>query len=136
MPPPFRLSHSIIHYINPPRNLRDFNPITNFHFFFSLVLNFFKKSWFLNFFLCVLEKMKNPLRLKSVNHISIVCNSVEKSVDFYQKVLGFYPVKRPASFNFHGAWYCIYIEKPFTKLLCFLIYFVQKLNLLIWYFFF
>ncbi|XP_022145034.1 uncharacterized protein LOC111014557 [Momordica charantia] len=48
--------------------------------------------------------MKNPLRLKSVNHISIVCNSVEKSVDFYQKVLGFCPVKRPASFSFHGAW--------------------------------
>ncbi|KAG6587921.1 hypothetical protein SDJN02_15534, partial [Cucurbita argyrosperma subsp. argyrosperma] len=48
--------------------------------------------------------MKNPLRLKAVNHISIVCNSVEKSVDFYQRVLGFYPVKRPASFTFHGAW--------------------------------
>ncbi|CAK9329585.1 unnamed protein product [Citrullus colocynthis] len=48
--------------------------------------------------------MKNPLLIKSVNHISIVCSSVEKSLEFYQKVLGFYPVKRPASFTFHGAW--------------------------------
>ncbi|XP_022961065.1 uncharacterized protein LOC111461685 [Cucurbita moschata] len=47
---------------------------------------------------------KNPLRLKSVNHISIVCNSVEKSLEFYHKVLGFHPVQRPASFTFHGAW--------------------------------
>ncbi|KAL0559362.1 hypothetical protein IC582_003971 [Cucumis melo] len=46
----------------------------------------------------------NPLLLKSMNHISIVCNSVEKSLEFYQKILGFYPVKRPASFTFHGAW--------------------------------
>ncbi|XP_038880626.1 uncharacterized protein YwkD-like [Benincasa hispida] len=48
--------------------------------------------------------MKNPLLLKSVNHISIVCNSLEKSLEFYQKVLGFYPIKRPTSFTFHGAW--------------------------------
>ncbi|MBA0564426.1 hypothetical protein Golob_009369 [Gossypium lobatum] len=48
--------------------------------------------------------MENPLQLKCLNHISIVCRSVEKSVDFYQNILGFFPVKRPGSFNFSGAW--------------------------------
>ncbi|KAJ0091019.1 hypothetical protein Patl1_13119 [Pistacia atlantica] len=47
--------------------------------------------------------MENPLRLKSLNHISIVCRSVEKSIDFYQNVLGFFPIRRP-SFDFEGAW--------------------------------
>lgn len=52
--------------------------------------------------------MENPLRLKSLNHISIVCRSVEKSIDFYQNVLGFFPVRRPGSFDFEGAWYMNY----------------------------
>ncbi|XAR53270.1 hypothetical protein NMG60_11021751 [Bertholletia excelsa] len=47
---------------------------------------------------------ENPLNLKSLNHISIVCRSVEKSLDFYQTVLGFFPVRRPNSFDFDGAW--------------------------------
>ncbi|XP_042052690.1 metallothiol transferase FosB-like [Salvia splendens] len=46
----------------------------------------------------------NPLRLSSLNHISLVCKSVEESVDFYQNVLGFVPVRRPGSFDFDGAW--------------------------------
>ncbi|XP_057772869.1 glyoxylase I 4-like [Salvia miltiorrhiza] len=46
----------------------------------------------------------NPLRLSSLNHISLVCNSVEESTDFYQNVLGFVPVRRPGSFDFDGAW--------------------------------
>nr|GMC65236.1 metallothiol transferase FosB-like [Ipomoea batatas] len=50
------------------------------------------------------ENMENPLRLKSLNHISIVCSSVEKSLDFYQNVLGFFPIRRPGSFDFRGAW--------------------------------
>lgn len=40
-----------------------------------------------------------------MNHISIVCRSLEKSLDFYQNVLGFFPVRRPSSLNFDGAWY-------------------------------
>ncbi|KAK1549815.1 hypothetical protein Q3G72_008411 [Acer saccharum] len=48
--------------------------------------------------------MENPLHLKSVNHISLVCRSVEKSIDFYQNVLGFFSIRRPGSFDFDGAW--------------------------------
>ncbi|XP_002524466.2 glyoxylase I 4 [Ricinus communis] len=46
----------------------------------------------------------NPLQLKSLNHISVVCRSLKKSIDFYQDVLGFFPVRRPGSFDFDGAW--------------------------------
>ncbi|KAL8152547.1 hypothetical protein V2J09_010307 [Rumex salicifolius] len=49
--------------------------------------------------------MENPLRLTSMNHISIVCRSLQKSLHFYQNVLGFLQIKRPASFGFDGAWY-------------------------------
>ncbi|MED6192458.1 Glyoxylase I 4 [Stylosanthes scabra] len=50
------------------------------------------------------ESMGNPLQLKSLNHISLVCRSVEESMDFYQNVLGFFPIRRPGSFDFDGAW--------------------------------
>lgn len=50
------------------------------------------------------ESSGNPLHLKSVNHISLICGSVEESINFYQNVLGFFPVRRPGSFDFHGAW--------------------------------
>ncbi|PRQ46436.1 putative glyoxalase/Bleomycin resistance protein/Dihydroxybiphenyl dioxygenase [Rosa chinensis] len=50
------------------------------------------------------ERMGNPLQLKSLNHISLVCRSVEKSIDFYQNVLGFFPIRRPDSLDFNGAW--------------------------------
>ncbi|KAL8138681.1 hypothetical protein V2J09_004682 [Rumex salicifolius] len=46
----------------------------------------------------------NPLDLKSLNHISMVCRSVDESISFYQNVLGFDPIRRPGSFNFSGAW--------------------------------
>ncbi|CAK8535686.1 unnamed protein product [Lathyrus sativus] len=46
----------------------------------------------------------NPLRLKSVNHISFICKSLDESIDFYQNVLGFVPIRRPGSFDFEGAW--------------------------------
>ncbi|RAL49953.1 hypothetical protein DM860_002244 [Cuscuta australis] len=46
----------------------------------------------------------NPLALTSLNHISLICKSVEESIDFYQNILGFVPVRRPGSFNFDGAW--------------------------------
>lgn len=50
------------------------------------------------------ENLQNPLHLKSLNHISLVCRSVEESIDFYQNVLGFIPIRRPGSFDFDGAW--------------------------------
>ncbi|KAK7271167.1 hypothetical protein RJT34_26829 [Clitoria ternatea] len=50
------------------------------------------------------ESVANPLHLKSVNHISLVCTSVEQSIHFYQNVLGFFPIRRPGSFDFDGAW--------------------------------
>lgn len=46
----------------------------------------------------------NPLRLKFVNHISLLCKSVKETVAFYEKVLGFISIVRPGSFNFDGAW--------------------------------
>ncbi|XP_009802082.1 glyoxylase I 4-like [Nicotiana tabacum] len=46
----------------------------------------------------------NPLALTSLNHISLVCRSVEQSIEFYKNILGFVPVRRPGSFNFNGAW--------------------------------
>ncbi|KAK8967562.1 hypothetical protein KSP40_PGU017328 [Platanthera guangdongensis] len=44
------------------------------------------------------------LSLKSLNHISRLCGSLEQSVHFYQNILGFRPIVRPSSFNFNGAW--------------------------------
>ncbi|XP_057815044.1 glyoxylase I 4 [Cryptomeria japonica] len=44
------------------------------------------------------------LPLVSLNHISLVCRSVQDSLDFYENVLGFVPIKRPGSFSFDGAW--------------------------------
>jgi catechol 2,3-dioxygenase-like lactoylglutathione lyase family enzyme len=50
------------------------------------------------------ETTGNPLLIKSLNHISLVCKLVEESMDFYQNVLGFVPIRRPGSFDFDGAW--------------------------------
>ncbi|KAL2460535.1 Lactoylglutathione lyase/glyoxalase I family protein [Abeliophyllum distichum] len=47
------------------------------------------------------EEKNLPL---SLNHISFICNSVQKSVKFYEQVLGFVLIKRPSSFDFEGAW--------------------------------
>eukprot|EP00951_Prasinocladus_malaysianus_P038245 scaffold418495_cov50-Prasinocladus_malaysianus.AAC.1 len=48
-----------------------------------------------------------PLRLKSMNHISRVCEDVEKTRDFYQDVLGFVEVLRPSQLedNLEGCWW-------------------------------
>ncbi|OVA14968.1 Glyoxalase-like domain [Macleaya cordata] len=48
------------------------------------------------------ERMVMPLL--SLNHVSFLCKSVSRSVRFYEVVLGFVLIKRPSSFNFHGAW--------------------------------
>ncbi|KAF4372375.1 hypothetical protein CsatB_012918 [Cannabis sativa] len=50
------------------------------------------------------DSVQNPLLLKSLNHISLVCRSLEESIDFYQNILGFVPIRRPGSFDFDGAW--------------------------------
>ncbi|KAJ0724788.1 putative glyoxalase/Bleomycin resistance protein/Dihydroxybiphenyl dioxygenase [Helianthus annuus] len=50
------------------------------------------------------ETASNPLHLKSLNHISLQCRSVEESVKFYTKILGFVQVKRPGNLDFEGAW--------------------------------
>ncbi|PON90132.1 Glyoxalase-like domain containing protein [Trema orientale] len=50
------------------------------------------------------ESVQNPLHLKSLNHISLVCRSLEESINFYQNILGFVPIRRPGSFDFDGAW--------------------------------
>ncbi|XP_039165772.1 uncharacterized protein LOC120291999 [Eucalyptus grandis] len=42
--------------------------------------------------------------LLSLNHVSFVCKSVAESVRFYERVLGFFLIRRPSSFNFEGAW--------------------------------
>ncbi|XP_059641750.1 glyoxylase I 4-like [Cornus florida] len=44
------------------------------------------------------------LPLLSLNHVSLLVRSVWTSVRFYEDVLGFFSIKRPSSFNFHGAW--------------------------------
>ncbi|KAL4452469.1 hypothetical protein ABPG75_008131 [Micractinium tetrahymenae] len=46
------------------------------------------------------------LALRSVNHISKVCSSIEASVAFYRDILGFIVIKRPQSFeeSFEGCW--------------------------------
>ncbi|XP_076886897.1 glyoxylase I 4-like [Bidens hawaiensis] len=46
----------------------------------------------------------NPLLLKSFNHFSLQCRSVQESVDFYTKILGYVQVKRPENLDFVGAW--------------------------------
>ncbi|WZZ11089.1 hypothetical protein YC2023_097010 [Brassica napus] len=50
------------------------------------------------------ENAGNPLHLTSLNHVSLLCRSIEESMNFYQKVLGFFPIRRPESLNFEGAW--------------------------------
>ncbi|KAL5975795.1 Glyoxylase I 4 [Asimina triloba] len=52
----------------------------------------------------MLDNARGSLPLTSLNHISLVCKSVEISLDFYQNVLGFFPIRRPGSFDFDGAW--------------------------------
>ncbi|KAF3322425.1 Glyoxalase-like domain-containing protein [Carex littledalei] len=54
-----------------------------------------------------LDKQEIPslfLPLLSLNHVSFLCTSVDNSVKFYQELLGFELIKRPASLNFEGAW--------------------------------
>lgn len=63
----------------------------------------------------------SQLPLLSLNHVSFVCQSVRRSVRFYEEVLGFVLIKRPSSFDFEGAWYiCSSIHSFFhsSRILC------------------
>jgi hypothetical protein len=46
-----------------------------------------------------------PMPLMALNHISRLCKSVDASVRFYVKALGFVLVHRPPALDFSGAWY-------------------------------
>ncbi len=50
------------------------------------------------------SKNRSSLALKSLNHISRNCVDLAESIEFYENVLGFMPIKRPGSFDFNGAW--------------------------------
>ncbi|CAL4951904.1 unnamed protein product [Urochloa decumbens] len=50
------------------------------------------------------EPVQGGLPLAALNHISVVCRSLQSSVHFYRDVLGFIPIRRPGSFDFDGAW--------------------------------
>ncbi|XP_043699206.1 uncharacterized protein LOC122649991 [Telopea speciosissima] len=52
----------------------------------------------------MLQSNGSSLPLTSLNHISLVCASIEQSLNFYQDILGFFPIRRPGSFDFNGAW--------------------------------
>lgn len=70
------------------------------------------------------------LPLLSLNHVSFVCKSVQKSVEFYCKVLGFVLIKRPSSFNFEGAWY---VHFPFPISLFPLFLFLSNHTIRLWF---
>ena len=46
-----------------------------------------------------------PMPLMALNHISRLCKSVDASVRFYVKALGFVLIHRPPALDFSGAWY-------------------------------
>lgn len=53
------------------------------------------------------EHQREPepaLPLVRLNHVAFSCTSVDNSIDFYRRVLGFQLIQRPASLDFGGAW--------------------------------
>lgn len=51
------------------------------------------------------DEKKRASPLMALNHVSRLCMSVEASVEFYTKVLGFVTIHRPPTLGFDGAWY-------------------------------
>ncbi|XP_042514350.1 uncharacterized protein LOC122089009 [Macadamia integrifolia] len=47
---------------------------------------------------------EDPLPLMALNHVSRLCRSVDNTIEFYTKVLGFVLINRPPAFHFDGAW--------------------------------
>ncbi|EEF34443.1 glyoxylase I 4 [Ricinus communis] len=50
------------------------------------------------------EKKDEQPPLMALNHVSRLCRDVQKSIDFYTKVLGMVLTERPQAFDFEGAW--------------------------------
>lgn len=74
---------------------------------------------------------QQQLPLLSLNHVSFVCKSVARSVEFYSDVLGFASIRRPSSFDFKGAWYVL--TKCISFILAISIFSIEWLNLvMIW----
>ena len=48
--------------------------------------------------------MANPIRVKQIDHVTIVVEDLERSRQFYIDVLGMEPEPRPA-FSFEGLWF-------------------------------
>ncbi|KAL6759960.1 Glyoxalase/Bleomycin resistance protein/Dihydroxybiphenyl dioxygenase [Haematococcus lacustris] len=53
---------------------------------------------------CAYPPRRGPLPLRAINHISHLCKDVAKTAEWYSSLLGFSMIKRPASFDFDGAW--------------------------------
>ncbi|OEL22602.1 hypothetical protein BAE44_0016380 [Dichanthelium oligosanthes] len=51
-----------------------------------------------------LAKLYEDVPLMALNHISRLCKSVDASVRFYVKALGFVLIHRPPALDFSGAW--------------------------------
>lgn len=45
------------------------------------------------------------VKIRSLNHTSLLVRDVERSRRFYTQVLGMEEVPRPSNFNFPGAWF-------------------------------
>ncbi|KAK6928800.1 Glyoxalase/fosfomycin resistance/dioxygenase domain [Dillenia turbinata] len=50
------------------------------------------------------NKEENQLPLMGLNHVSRLCSNVEKSANFYTKVLWMVLIERPEAFDSDGAW--------------------------------
>lgn len=44
-------------------------------------------------------------QIKSLNHVALQVSDVEKSVDFYENILGFKKLDTRPNFDFKGAWF-------------------------------
>ncbi|CAN0917254.1 Glyoxylase I 4 [Linum grandiflorum] len=50
------------------------------------------------------DNQEGPPPMMALNHVSRLCRDVQKSIDFYTKVLGMVLIERPGAFKFDGAW--------------------------------
>jgi len=56
-----------------------------------------------------------PMPLMALNHISRLCKSVDASVRFYVKALGFVLIHRPPALDFSGAWYVYVLHREVSN---------------------
>lgn len=45
-----------------------------------------------------------PMKIRTLDHVSLLVRDAERSRQFYSQILGMEEIPRPASFNFPGAW--------------------------------